>query len=186
MSHLSIAPLDDATLVERMRSGDRHAFETMYARYQPELLRHAERVLGGRRAVAEDVVQESLWRAHRALTTTDRDVVLQPWLHRIVHNRAVDELRKREVVSLEDRAERLEAHDDLEAMAELREDVHEVLADVVALPPRQRDAVVSHIFGGQGHAEMAGRLGVSVGASKSLLNRARTTLIRAHEDRLAA
>jgi RNA polymerase sigma factor (sigma-70 family) len=176
----------DTALVNRIRRGDARAFETLHDRYRGELTRHAERVLGGRRSLAEDVVQESLWRAHRAILAGDREVVLQAWLHRIVHNRALDELRKREVVSLEDRMDRVGTTEDLQSLAERREGFNEVLADVVALPTRQREAVVSHIFGGEGHAELAGRMGLSVGASKSLLNRARTNLVRAHEERLAA
>ena len=77
--------LTDTDLVNRIRSGDPRAFETLHDRYRSELTRHAERVLGGRRSLAENVVQESLWRAHRAITTGDREVVLQAWLHRIVH-----------------------------------------------------------------------------------------------------
>jgi RNA polymerase sigma-70 factor (ECF subfamily) len=186
MSELTISTLSDTALVERIRTGDARAFEALHDRYRGELLRHAERVLGGRRSAAEDVVQESMWRAHRAIVAGTREVALQPWLHRIVHNRALDELRKREVVSLEDRMDRVGTTDDLQSIAERREGLNEVLADVIALPPRQREAIVGHVFGGQGHAEMAGRMGLTVGASKSLLNRARTSLVRAQEERLAA
>ena len=182
-----LSNLTDTALLNRIRRGDPRAFETLHDRYRGELLRHAERVLGGRRSLAEDVVQESLWRAHRAILAGGRrDIVLQAWLHRIVHNRALDELRKREVVSLEDRLDRVGTTDDLQSLTERREGFNEVVADVIALPARQREAVVSHVFGGEGHAELAGRMGLSVGASKSLLNRARTNLVRAHEARLAA
>ena len=182
---LQTSPTDTA-LVDRIRRGDPRAFETLHDRYRAELTRHAERVLGGRRSLAEDVVQESLWRAHRALLNGDGELVLQAWLHRIVHNRALDELRKREVASLEDRLDRVGTSDDLQSLAERREGFNEVLADVVALPARQREAIVGHIFAGEGHAQMAGRMGLTVGASKSLLNRARMNLVRAHEERLAA
>ncbi len=182
-----LSNLTDTALLNRIRRGDPRAFEALHDRYRAELTRHAERVLGGRRSLAEDVVQESLWRAHRAiLSGTHRDIVLQAWLHRIVHNRALDELRKREVVSLEDRLDRVGTTDDLQSLAERREGFNEVVADVIALPARQREAVVSHIFGGEGHAQMADRMGLTVGASKSLLNRARMNLVRAHEERLAA
>lgn len=183
---MSELTLSDTALVHRIRTGDPRAFELLHDRYRAELVRHAERVLGGRRSAAEDVVQDSLWRAYRAIVTADREVVLQAWLHRIVHNRALDELRKREVSSLEDRLDRVGTTEDLQSVAERREGFNEVLADVIALPARQREAVVSHVFGGEGHAEMAGRMGLTVGASKSLLNRARMNLVRAHEARLAA
>ena len=60
------------------------------------------------------------------------------------------------------------ATEDLQSLTERREGFNEVLVDVIALPARQREAVVGHVFGGEGHAQMAGRMGLTVGASKSL------------------
>ncbi len=181
----AIKPNEDTRLVAAYRAGDDAAFGRIFARHHAALLRYAQRMIQSE-SLAEDVVQESLWRAYRAILGGDREVVLQAWLHRIVHNRALDELRKREVVSLEDRLDRVGTTEDLQSLAERREGYNEVLADVIALPTRQREAVVSHIFGGEGHAQMADRMGLTVGASKSLLNRARTSLVRAHEERVAA
>src|SRR4051812_49939847 len=52
-------------------------------------------------APAEDVVQEALWRTHRALQREDRALELHPWLYKLVHNGCLDVLgRTGEVVDV--------------------------------------------------------------------------------------
>lgn len=61
----------------------------------------------------------------------------------------------------------------------------ELLADVDELPARKRFALVSHVVEGRAHADLAMRLGVSEGATKNLVDRARTTLAAARDARAA-
>jgi len=84
----------DAALVARVRRGDEAAFALIDARYRAPLRGFARRLLGGRGELADDVVQEALWRAYRALTADDRPIELRPWLHRIVRNLCFDEHRR--------------------------------------------------------------------------------------------
>ena len=62
------------------------------------------------------------------------------------------------------------------ARAETRERLYEVVAAVVALPDRQRRALVGHAVGGHSHAAIAGELGTSPRAVKSLVHRARQSV----------
>ena len=62
-----MAERSDQQLIARFRKGDDTAFDAIYDRYRPMLLRYARRVLGGGAEHAEDVVQEGMWRAARAL-----------------------------------------------------------------------------------------------------------------------
>ena len=178
----------DATLIRRFRAGDDRAFDVIHARYRPALLRSAERLLGGRRAVAEDVVQDGFLRAYRALRADEREIVLAPWLHRIVRNRALDELRRPRMLALETapRAEARLTGDDAAAVAQRRERLRLVVGDIVALPARQREALVSHVMHGTPHAELALSLDTSVPATKNLINRARTKLLESERARRLA
>jgi RNA polymerase sigma-70 factor, ECF subfamily len=45
----------------------------------------------------EDVMQEAVFEAYRKLDTFDDSRALNPWLFRIVHNRCIDFLRRRQV-----------------------------------------------------------------------------------------
>ena len=73
--------------------------------------------------------------------------------------------------------------DDAAAVAQRRERLRLVVGDIVALPARQREALVGHIMHGTSHAELALSLDTSVPATKTLINRARTTLIRSERAR---
>ena len=82
----------DADLVRRLRAGDATAWDAIDRRHRPALERFARRML---RDVAldqvEDVVQEALWRAHRALHRDTRVLELRPWLYRLTRNCCLDE-----------------------------------------------------------------------------------------------
>lgn len=185
MSHHSTS---DTTLVARFRAGDDHAFDVLHARHRLSLVRLAERLLGPRRALAEDVVQDSFVRAYRALRADDRDVAVAPWLRRIVHNRAMDELRRPRTLGLDEApvAQDRLAGDDAAAVAQRRERLRLVVGDIVALPARQREALVGHVMEGTPHAELARALQATVPATKNLINRARATLLESERARAVA
>ena len=85
----------DTQLVAAYRAGDRAAFDAIHARYQPRLERFARKILArSSPAVAEDVVQEAMLRASRALLRDDREIDLKPWLFRLTRNCALDELSR--------------------------------------------------------------------------------------------
>ncbi len=170
------APSDEV-LIRRLRAGDVRAFDAIDARYRAALTRHAEWRLGpSRRVLAEELVQDTFLRAYRSLVAGDRDVLLRPWLYRILQNAIIDELRRPAPVD--------GPGDDVpgpsaEAAWEValrREQLRELVADVVALPVRQRQALVGHVLEGLDHGTLAASLGTTVGGSKGLVNRARASL----------
>jgi RNA polymerase sigma-70 factor (ECF subfamily) len=85
---------DDEELIRAVGSGKRDAFDVLGARYYPDCLRFAQRYLGDRDD-AEDVVQEAMVRAFRALRRGTRPRRVRPWLLRIVLNRARTVLAQR-------------------------------------------------------------------------------------------
>lgn len=170
----------DAQLVRAVRDGDPAGFPAIYGRYRAELVRHATRLLGDCRCNAEDVVQEAFMRAHRVLSSGDAQIVLRPWLYRIVRNAAIDECRRNSARrALTDQlCVALRPDDTADAVA-LNWAAREVLTDIAGLPERQRTAVVRHVLHGAPHAQLARELDISVNASKGLLCRARSGLAQA-------
>jgi RNA polymerase sigma-70 factor (ECF subfamily) len=175
----------DEQLVARVRSGDGRAFDAIHARYRPQLVAYARRFLDGAHHDAEEVVQDAFLRALAALMADSRQMALRPWLYAIVRNRAFD-VRRRPVrtTDLAPLAPVLpDAAADPHERAIRREELQALMDGVLALPPRQRQALVMHELGGAAHGSIARELRVSRGASKALVNRARSGLARS---RLAA
>lgn len=88
----------DREALERCRRGTpddaRAAFREVYERHLEDVYRFAHRILGDAHA-AEDAVQETFVRLHRALATVDSTRPLRPFVLTIAKNVAVDALRAR-------------------------------------------------------------------------------------------
>lgn len=177
---------DDEELVERIRRGDELAFAAVHARYRVMLERYAARMLSSP-TTAEDVVQDVFIRAHQALLRDDRHIELKPWLYAMVRNRALDELRKPKAdhVALYDASEQpqITTFTDPEKAVERRQELRQVVADLAALPDRQRDVLLRREVDGLSHEQVASEFGITVAASKKLVNRARANLVKTAEAR---
>lgn len=181
--------VDDQPLIAAYRRGDDGAFAEIFARHHDALLRYARRVLGRSCEHAEDVVQEAMLRASRALRRDERHIELRPWLFRLVRNCALDELARvrTDSVALDDADEwgMLRASDATqpEEVSEQRRKIRDLLGDISGLPAEQRHALLRREVDGISHAALAAELGVSEQATKNLVHRARTNLVKHEEAR---
>jgi RNA polymerase sigma factor (sigma-70 family) len=164
----------DERLVELAAEGHERAFEALVHRYRRPLLAYCRRLLlSGDRA--EDALQQALLRAW--LVLQDGCMVREPrrWLFRIVHNTALNALR----VSGYDYAtlsETLRGDDAPEHDLDRRIAVREAFVGLAALPPMQREALLQTAVHGQSHEQAARALGVSEGALRGLVYRARAAV----------
>ena len=165
--------------------GQRDAFGVIHDRYRQRLYAYTRQMLAGSRQDAEDALQDVFLRAYGALRADDRPVTLRAWLYRVAHNRCIDQLRRVPPPADVMDVSRTPLHDPL-AEAERREDLRRLVDDVRRLPEQQRSALLMRELEGLSYAELAGALGVTVPAVKSLLVRARIGLAEALEARDAA
>ncbi len=153
----------------------------------PGLLRYA-RTLVADPHLAEDLVQDTLLVALERSDTFRGDASLATWLHRILHNRAVDTLRRRRElpaeVSNEDAGTRIEtlwendAYTVDPAVVVERAQVRETLQDaLLRLPLIYRSAVVLHDDAGLTMPEVAVIQQVGLPAAKQRLRRGRMMLV---------
>jgi RNA polymerase sigma factor (sigma-70 family) len=156
-----------------VRGGHDAAFEAIVARYRRPLLRYCGGILSGDRA--EDAVQQTFVKAYEAMRRDDNPLSLKAWLYRIAHNTALNGLRDKSL-SYEPLDPQLDGVERPDQASERRQGIRDVLAAVQELPTRQRDAIVLRELEGRSYEEIAGALGVTGGAVRQLLNRARTTL----------
>jgi RNA polymerase sigma factor (sigma-70 family) len=173
----------DDQLVALFRAGNEHAFEAIHDRYRQRLFVYARQMLGGSRQDAEDALQDVFMRAYGGLRANGRPVSLKAWLYRVAHNRCVDQIRRPRPVPVEVvENPRGSLHDPIE-MAERREDLRRLVADVQRLPSQQRSVLLMREIDGLAYSELAEAHDVTVPAVKSLLVRARMGLVEAREAR---
>src|SRR5947209_7463082 len=132
---------------------------------------------------AEDALQDVFVRAYSGLRASERELALRAWLFRVAHNRCVDELRRPSPPPLEVlHLVRPAIHDPF-AEVDLRDSLRRLVEDIRRLPEQQRSALLMRELAGMSYVELASSLGVTVGAVKSLLVRARVSLAQAAEAR---
>lgn len=161
----------DRRLVTLVRDGYEIAFEEIVRRYARPLGRYAATIVGGR---SEDVTQDAFSKALLALRRTDSDIELRPWLYRIVRNTALNDLRDRPPVS--ELTDTVPAAGGPAEAVEQREELVELTNRLQALPDPQRAAIVMRELEGLGHDEIAAALGLSGGAARQAIYRARSAL----------
>jgi RNA polymerase sigma-70 factor, ECF subfamily len=168
----------EAGLIARAQAGDVGAFERLSGAYADRLFMLLLRLLGDR-SEAEDVAQEVMLRAWRAIARFRGQSSYFTWLYRIAVNEANRALEKRarRPVSAPIGADELQlpapASDDPARQAEISE-LRRALARALAeLPPPLRTAIVLRDVEGLSTQEAAEIAGVSQAAFKSRLHQAR-------------
>jgi RNA polymerase sigma factor (sigma-70 family) len=162
----------DRRLVTLVRDGYEAAFEEIVRRYGAALGRYARAIVGGH---AEDVTQDAFSKALLALRRDGAEIELRPWLYRIVCNTALNDLRDRPPAAQE-LTEPLAHTGSVSEEVERREEVAELARRLRQLPQPQRAAIVMRELEGLSHEEIAAALGVTGGAARQTIHRARTAL----------
>jgi RNA polymerase sigma-70 factor, ECF subfamily len=173
--------LADEDLMELVRDGDGRAFEVIFDRHVGVAFSLAYRICGSRTR-AEEVVQEaflSLWRGGGRYDRARGSV--RSWVLSVVHNRAIDALR-RELVStsrdvLDDRlAEQLVSPHETAAEVQRRDDARRVRSALEELPTDQRRVIELAYFGGFSHSQIAELLELPAGTVKGRMRLGLTKL----------
>jgi RNA polymerase sigma-70 factor, ECF subfamily len=168
---VGLRSLADEELMELVEDGEARAFEVIFDRHAGAAYSFAYR-LCGRRALAEDIVQDaflSLWRSGAGYDRVRGSV--RSWVLSAVHNRAVDALRRsgsRESRNVPDEGitERLASPDSTDAEVERRDDARRVRSALDELPTDQRHVIELAYFGGFSHNQIAEILELPAGTVK--------------------
>jgi RNA polymerase sigma-70 factor (ECF subfamily) len=181
-------PKSDAAIMLRVAEGDEAGFNYLATKYHRPMIHFLYRMVGNQ-AVAEELAQEVFLRVYRARSSYRAEARFTTWLYRIATNLAVNHARDTrhertaqtiyldqpdpetgttpDVADDEPTAEQQLMRD--ERMAAIR--LH-----VMALPERQRMAVLMHKYQGMDYRQIGEVLKLSESATKSLLFRAYQTL----------
>jgi len=161
-----------AELTEQARlPGTALDFEDLYRQYKAKVFSTAYRMLSNH-ADAEDVTQDIFVKVFQKLPTFRGDSAVSTWIYRIAVNACLDFRRRRkrhETVPLNDEAEQVSVGLNLGRLIE---------GVIPKMPAGYREVFVLHDIQGLKHEEIGKILGITDGASKSQLHRARAFLRR--------
>jgi RNA polymerase sigma-70 factor (ECF subfamily) len=181
-------PASDAAIMLRVAAGDEGAFNFLVGKHNRPVIHFLYRMVHNQ-AVAEELAQEVFLRVYRARDSYRAEAKFTTWLYRIATNLAVNQARdtrherSAQTVYLDAPDEETGTTPDVaddEPLVEERlmkdERMAAIRNHVMALPERQRMAVLMHKYQGMDYKQIGDVLKLSESATKSLLFRAYQTL----------
>jgi RNA polymerase sigma-70 factor, ECF subfamily len=165
---LSAAGVDDATLVARVRGGDRRAFDLLFSRHQRGLYYLCLRISGGE-AEAQDLCQRAFLRAFESLGSFRGESSFKTWLYRIAVNLSKNFLRdagRRGEVAMEIEPQASPSEKDALERVLAEEDRQQLQRVIGGLPEKQRATLQLRVYEDLSFAEIAKILGGTENAAK--------------------
>ncbi|WP_103256840.1 RNA polymerase sigma factor [Tabrizicola aquatica] len=170
----------DEALMVLYANGDRDAALTLSRRITPRVLAYATRMLGGDRAEAEDVAQETMLRLWRiAPDWRQGETKVTTWAYRVATNLCLDRHRARRrkaQTALDDAPDLASADPSAEGRLVQADRMAALQSALGELPDRQRQAVVLRHIEGLTNPEIAAVMEIGVEAVESLTARGKRAL----------
>ncbi len=180
--------LDDAAIMLELKAGNMAAFDVLISKYRKPIVNFMYRMTRNQ-AVAEELAQEVFLRVFRSRETYRAEARFSTWLYRIATNLGVNHARD----TRHERTASTVYLDEADAESGTTPDVADqtpgvessmlrnermaaIRDHVMALPDRQRMAVLMHKYEGMDYKQIGDVLKLSESATKSLLFRAYQTL----------
>ena len=185
---VSFEQMDDAAIMLELRAGNMAGFDFLIQKYRRPIVHFMYRMVHNQ-AVAEELAQEVFLRVYRSRETYRAEARFSTWLYRIATNLGVNHSRDNRqertasTIYLDEADSETgttpdvaDATPGVEATMLRRERMNAIREHVMALPERQRMAVLMHKYEEMDYRQIGDVLKLSESATKSLLFRAYQTL----------
>ena len=180
--------MEDSAIMLELRAGNMAGFDYLIQKYRKPIVNFMYRMVHNQ-AVAEELAQEVFLRVYRSRETYRAEARFSTWLYRIATNLGVNPARdtrherNASTIYLDEPDSETGTTPDVadsttgaEASMLHRERLNAIRQHVLALPERQRTAVLMHKYEGMDYKQIGDVLKLSESATKSLLFRAYQTL----------
>jgi len=189
-AHSAVAAVvdEDSAIMLQVRAGDDAAFNTLVEKYHRPIIHFMFRMVHNQ-AIAEELAQEVFLRVYRSRETYRAEARFSTWLYRIATNLGVNHARdtrqerNAHTVYLDEQDSETgttpdvaDARPNIEHDLVAGERLQAIRQQIMALPERQRSAVLMHKYQGLDYKQIGEVLKLSESATKSLLFRAYQTL----------
>lgn len=182
------AKMDDAAIMLELRAGNMAGFDYLIQKYRKPIVHFMYRMVHNQ-SIAEELAQEVFLRVYRSRETYRAEARFSTWLYRIATNLGVNHVRdtrherSASTIYLDEVDSETGTTPDVadstpgaESTMLRRERLEAIRQHVMALPERQRMAVLMHKYEGMDYKQIGDVLKLSESATKSLLFRAYQTL----------
>ena len=182
------AEMEDSAIMLELRAGNMSGFDFLIQKYRKPIINFMYRMVHNQ-AIAEELCQEVFLRVYRSRETYRAEARFSTWLYRIATNLGVNYARDTRsertasTIYLDETDSETGTTPDVadstpgaEAAMLRRERLNAIRQHVLALPERQRMAVLMHKYEGMDYKQIGDVLKLSESATKSLLFRAYQTL----------
>jgi RNA polymerase sigma-70 factor (ECF subfamily) len=186
--HANFAEMEDSAIMLELRAGNMAGFDYLIHKYRKPIINFMYRMVHNQ-AIAEELAQEVFLRVYRSRDTYRAEARFSTWLYRIATNLAVNHARdtrherSASTVYLDETDSETGTSPDVadttpgaEARMLRQERMNAIRDYVMALPERQRMAVLMHKYEGMDYRQIGDVLKLSESATKSLLFRAYQSL----------
>lgn len=174
-----ISSLSDEELVSLVRSKNQELYKEIVIRYQNKLIRYANGIIN-ERSLSEDVVQEAFIKAYINLKSFNIKKKFSSWIYRIVHNEAINAIKKtkREISldenewlknSMKDKTDVEEEYSKKELSKFLRNNINK-------LPVKYKPPLVLYFFEEKSYEEISDVLRIPTGTVGTRINRGKKLL----------
>jgi RNA polymerase sigma-70 factor (ECF subfamily) len=160
-------------LVDRAKAGDVSAFEGLYRRHINQVYSLCYRMTVNK-SISEELTQEAFVRIWQKLELFSGTSSFSTWMHRLVTNVVISQMRKKNLI---------DPSDDFEALLNQSADRAsstsvgmDLQSAILKLPNGARQIFVLHDVEGYKHSEISTMLDIAEGTSKTQLHRSRKLL----------
>ena len=170
--------MEDSQLIKSCLQGEESAYNALYTKYAPKMLVVCSRYVTDYED-ASDLLQEGFIKVFEELHRFRNEGSLEGWIRRIMVNNALNHYKKMTTTKYQtdDISElKYDIADDSNVDIDSQLSNNELLLLVQTLPPSYRMVFNLYVFEGYKHHEIATKLGIGEGTSKSNLQDARRLL----------
>jgi len=170
--------MDHAIVIAGCKRGDRHAQKKIFDTYSKSLLLLCKRYVQNDHD-AEELLLNGFYKFFASIKQFEyvSDTSLSAWLKRIMVNECLMHLRKAKSIRIVEAESSLDVSLDEEAWANIA--AKEILGAISTMPDGYRLVFNLFVIEGYMHGEISAMLGITEGASKSQLMRAKIYLQKA-------
>lgn len=162
--------LSDEEIVEIVRSRDQERYSAIIGRYQEKLLRYARNLVGDDHKAA-DIVQDAFIKAFVNLRGFDTKKKFSSWIYRIVHNEAMNAVKRHRKELPMDESFDVPSGESIEDAYASQETADRVEACLKELPVAYSEPLALHYIDGKSYEEMSDILRMPMGTIATRMRR---------------